>query len=198
VAKLHNDGELADYIAAQDYPGNRLILVEEAIAFPDYRVLVHEGKLICAYKRIPASVIGDGRSTLAQLLTAEEYEIEASSFLESEGWELEEVLPEGQRLSVSAISNLSAGGSGVDVTNEIHHHWVSLAWRSAEQLGLRLCGVDLACADITDPHSDYVIIELNGSPGIRNYTRLGATEAARIDGLFIAELSTSPPPHIEI
>ena len=47
-------------------------------------------------------------------------------------------------------------------------------------MGLRLCGVDLACADISDPAAEYAIFEINASPGMANYAASGDEERARV------------------
>ena len=58
------------------------------------------------------------------------------------------------------ISNLSAGGTPVDVGEVMHQRWRDLAVRVARIFDLRICGVDLACKDITQSDSEYGVIEV--------------------------------------
>ena len=47
---------------------SRLVIVEKYITGEDHRLLVIDNKLVAAAKRTPAHVIGDGKSTIQQLV----------------------------------------------------------------------------------------------------------------------------------
>ena len=47
---------------------SRLVIVEKFITGDDYRLLVINNKLVAAAKRTPAHVIGDGKSTIQELV----------------------------------------------------------------------------------------------------------------------------------
>ena len=61
----------------------------------------------------------------------------------------------------------------MDVTNNIHPHWVDVARKVAQGFNLRVCGVDLACSDITSADSDYSVIEVNATPGAKQFMASG-------------------------
>lgn len=51
-------------------------------------------------------------------------------------------------------------------------------------MGLRLCGVDIACTDLENPHSDYSILEINAAPGLDNYASSGQEQFERVKDLY--------------
>jgi len=51
-------------------------------------------------------------------------------------------------------------------------------------MGLSLCGVDLACADIESAHEEYSILEINDVPGLANYAAEGEKQYARVRRLY--------------
>jgi D-alanine-D-alanine ligase-like ATP-grasp enzyme len=58
------------------------------------------------------------------------------------------------------------------VSDVLHSDFKELAIKVTKDMGLLLCGVDFMTQDICKPLSenpDYIIIELNGAPGLDNY-----------------------------
>jgi glutathione synthase/RimK-type ligase-like ATP-grasp enzyme len=51
-------------------------------------------------------------------------------------------------------------------------------------MGLSLCGVDLACADIESAHAGYSILEINDALGLANYAAESEKQYARIRRLY--------------
>ncbi|MGH9188095.1 MAG: hypothetical protein ACRD0U_20175, partial [Acidimicrobiales bacterium] len=96
------------------------------------------------------------------------------------GLTFDSVLPPDEKVVLLEATNLSSGGRALDRTAELHPRWQGLCARAARDMGLVLCGVDLACPDITDPEAPYAILELNGTPGVE---RLAATSP---EGLALA------------
>ncbi len=62
----------------------------------------------------------------------------------------------------------------------------------ANNFNLRLCGVDLACADITDPDSDYSVLEVNASPGLDHYAASGAKQHQIVRDLYTKVFNALP------
>jgi D-alanine-D-alanine ligase-like ATP-grasp enzyme len=177
----------------------RVILVEQVIPYSDYRVVIYDGELIACYRRLPLTITGDGRSSISELIQAKQAEMKAQGrtiILKSEdprigrrlerdyGYTLDSVPPQDQQIQLYDVSNLSTGGTSEDFTDRIHPHWSELAATITQQLGLRLCGLDLACTDITDPNAEYTIIETNAAPGLDNYAAMGPTQAAVVRDLY--------------
>ena len=93
-------------------------------------------------------------------------------------------------LSVLKVLNPSLGGTSFDVTRSINPRWVELCGYISEVMDLRLCGVDLACGDITDPEAEYSVIEVNATPGLDHYASSGVEQSRIVDQLYTKVLNT--------
>jgi len=165
---------------------SRDVIVERFVEGSDYRFLVINFKLVAAARRTPASVTGDGRSSIAKLielvnsdpnrgeghekvLTAIKVDDITKGILASKNYTLDTVLPAGEVLYLKDSANLSSGGVSRDVTDIVHPHNVFLAERIARILNLDVCGIDIVAKDVNIPITDNVgaVIEVNASPGFR-------------------------------
>lgn len=178
--------------------GHAKLLVEQYAPGNDYRVVVFGGRVVCAYQRVPLAVVGDGVASVQDLLralAAEQFaagrgsridpdDPRLANHLQATGRTLASVLADGERLPLADIANLTAGGAAVEMSEAVHPRWARLCIDVTRQLGLRLCGVDLACADLSDPAAPYSIIETNASPGLDNYAALGPAAFARVEALY--------------
>ena len=136
---------------------DRVALVQEALSGKDYRVVVLDDKIISAYERIPLSVIGNGRSTIAKLLerkqkffkkSGRDTLIKTNDFriamkLARNGLTMGSIPQKGVCVFLLDNANLSTGGDSRDVTDFIHPSFAELAIRLTKDMGLRFCGVDL-------------------------------------------------------
>jgi cyanophycin synthetase len=162
------------------------VLVEELFVGRDFRALVVGGKLAAASERIPASVVGDGRRAIAELiefenrnplrgeghdspLTKIEVDEVMTAYLRKSGLSLEDVPPAGGRVLLRENANLSTGGTAIDVTDAVHPQIKRICERAAQVIGLDLCGIDLVLPDISQPIGESAagIIEVNAAPGLR-------------------------------
>lgn len=203
---VRNREELMAVLASYETKRVRVAVIEQPVALPDYRIVCLDGRLISAYRRIPLAVTGDGRQTIRELLAAlqQRYEQEGrdvhldvddprlKSYMAQHDLTAESVPVAGERVTLAAISNLSAGGTSEDVTGTIHPRWVELAGYVARNFSLRLIGLDLACADITNPDADYSVLEVNGSPGLDHYASSGDKQRHVVDQLYVEVLNAFP------
>lgn len=162
------------------------VIVERYITGEDHRLLVINYKLVAAAKRTPACVIGDGRSTIRQLvdkenadprrgeghdnvLTKIKLEGQAEAILAEKGLKASSVLPKGEVLYLTRTANLSTGGTATDVTDIVHPYNVFLAERVARLIGLDICGIDIIAPDLTTPlnKNGGAVLEVNAAPGFR-------------------------------
>ncbi|MCP6757408.1 MAG: cyanophycin synthetase [Fischerella sp. CENA71] len=174
----------AAYDAARQV--SRSIIVERYYNGRDHRVLVVNGKVVAVAERVPAHVVGDGRSTIAELieetnkdpnrgdghdniLTKIELDRTSYQLLERQGYTLDSVLAKDEICYLRATANLSTGGIAVDRTDEIHPENVWLAQRIVKIIGLDIAGIDVVTSDISRPlrEVDGVIVEVNAAPGFR-------------------------------
>ena len=102
-------------------------------------------------------------------LTLVEVDDEVLHHLAREGRTPETVPEAGQTITLRALPNLSAGGTAIDVTDDVHPENRDLAVRAVETIGLRLGGVDLLMPDIGRSYREVGggICEVNGIPGFR-------------------------------
>jgi cyanophycin synthetase len=165
---------------------SRSVIVERFITGFDYRILVVNYKLVAAAKRTPAHVVGDGISTIQNLidevnkdprrgyghekiLTQIEVDAITRKILDEKNLSLDSILEKGQILYVKDTANLSTGGTAEDVTDIVHPYNVFMAERIAKIVGLDICGIDIMTTDITVPLPDTrgAVLEVNAAPGFR-------------------------------
>ena len=165
---------------------SRALIVERYYVGRDHRVLVVDGKVVAVAERVPAHVVGNGKSTIEELieetnkdpnrgeghdkvLTNIELDRTSYQLLERQGYTLECVPQRGEICYLRATANLSTGGIAVDRTDDIHPENVWLAQRVAKIIGLDIAGIDIVTPDISRPlrEVDGVIVEVNAAPGFR-------------------------------
>ncbi|HEY9872387.1 MAG TPA: cyanophycin synthetase [Candidatus Obscuribacterales bacterium] len=174
------------YDAASAASKTRSVIVERYYTGRDHRVLVVNGKVIAVAERVPAHVVGNGKSTIAELiektnsdpnrgeghdkvLTKIELDRTSWQLLQKRGYTLETVLPPGEVCYLRATANLSTGGIAVDRTDDVHPDNIWLFSRVAKIIGLDIAGIDVVTADIAQPlrETNGVIVEVNAAPGFR-------------------------------
>ncbi|MEP2937461.1 MAG: cyanophycin synthetase [Gilvibacter sp.] len=202
------DDALVAFRHAKDSSRSGAIIVEKFITGEDYRLLVINNTLVAAAIRTPAHVVGDGKSTVQELIdivnsdprrgyghekvltqiTTNEL---TQKLIKDAGYSLDAVLPAGERLILKDTANLSTGGTAQDVTDIVHPANVSMAERISKIIDLDICGIDIMTTDITKPLSETggAVLEVNAGPGFRMH--LAPTEglprnvaAPVIDKLF--------------
>jgi len=201
---------------------SRRVIVEKYITGDDYRLLVINNKLVAAAKRTPAHVIGDGKSTIEDLVIevnrdprrgyGHEKELTeiiindlTKTIIADAGYTVDSVLPEGKRLILKDTANLSTGGTAEDVTDIVHPANVSMAERISKIIDLDICGIDIMTSDISQPLSETggAVLEVNAGPGFRMHlaptTGLPRNVAAPVvDKLFPQKGDTGRIPIVAI
>jgi cyanophycin synthetase len=168
------------------------VVVERQLPGRDYRVLVVAGEVVAAAERVAAHVIGDGESSIADLvertnadprrgvgharvLTRIDLDDTAMLLLARQDCTLDTVPAAGHQVWLRENANLSTGGSSRDVTDRLHPDVARLCVRVAALVGLDVAGIDLRLPDIADPlpptgDPDLLtggVIEVNAVPGLR-------------------------------
>ncbi len=203
VYRVDTAEEMANIFRLYEEKGVKVAVVEEAVFMPDYRVVILDGKLISAYKRIPLAVIGNGIDTTKTLIhklqthyLSEGRKTQLNNqnqriiqHLGKADLDVDYIPSDGEELLLSSISNLSAGGTSLDVTKTISPRWVELAAKITKSFNLRLCGVDMACTDIESQHSEYSVLEINAEPGLDHYASSGEAQKRIVDDLYTAVLN---------
>jgi len=162
------------------------VIVERYIPGFDYRLLMIDGKLAAAAKRTPAHVVGDGKSTVQQLinkingdpkrgdghekvLTKIHTGPTTTIILSQKNYTLNTVLKMNEILYLDYAANLSKGGTAEDVTDHVHPDVIKTAERVSKITGLDICGIDLMANTLTKPLAETggVVLEVNAAPGFR-------------------------------
>lgn len=157
------------------------VLVEELVPGQDLRVLVIDRAVVAAAVRRPAEIIGDGRSTVTELVRMTSRRRERATGGESRipldatttevvadaGYAMDDVPPNGERIQVRRTANLHTGGTIEDVTADLHPEVAAAAVRAAAALDIPVTGIDFLVPDVRG--EDYVFIEANERPGLANH-----------------------------
>lgn len=161
------------------------VLVEQALEGTDHRLLVVNGRLIAAMKRVPPQIIGDGERSVGALVDAfnadplrdgfrrspVKHDEELERMLGRAGVSLETILDAGVTIPLRANANLSGGGSSIDVTDSLHPDNAAMAVTAVEAIGLDVAGVDFLTRDASRSWRGDAcgIIEVNSRPGLRGH-----------------------------
>jgi cyanophycin synthetase len=181
------DGVRAAFEVANAF--SRRVVVERFVTGRDHRVLVVDGRVIAVAERVPAHVVGDGRSTISELITAANQDprrgkghsrtltrlpndTATAAYLATQGLTCDSVPEAGQQVFLRSTANLSTGGTAIDRTDEMHPDNVTACEMAAGVVGLDIAGIDVLSPDITVPFRENgaVIIEVNAAPGLRMHT----------------------------
>jgi cyanophycin synthetase len=162
------------------------VIVERYITGFDFRFLVVNYKLVAVAKRTPASVTGDGVSTIRQLIEREncnpsrgeghdkvltkiKVDNSTDELLASQGLSLSSVAKRDEVVYLKATANLSTGGTSTDVTDSVHPYNIFIAERIARLVGLDICGIDVIAPEVNSPidKNGGAVLEVNAAPGLR-------------------------------
>ncbi len=157
------------------------VLVERFIRGNEHRLLIVGGKLAAAAKGQTASVIGDGKQTVTELIASQinsdprrgrgeeqplnPIRIDSAARLElkRQGFEANSIIPAGREVLIQRNGNVA-----FDCTSDVHPEVAAMAALAAKAVGLDIAGIDLVAEDISKPLSDQgaAIVEVNAGPGL--------------------------------
>ncbi len=161
------------------------IIVEKHILGSDFRLLCVGGKFVAGLERRPPFVIGDGQSTIADLIDQENATVarqdtptsplakihldsRMENYLAQQGLYLVSILKPEQVVYLSQVANISGGGVSVDVTAKVHPDNQQLANSIAQHFRLVCLGVDVITKDISQSWQagNLAVLEINAAPGV--------------------------------
>jgi cyanophycin synthetase len=182
----------------------RSIVVESYIEGFDHRLVVIDGELVAAAKRVPGHVVGDGKSSIEKLvevvnsdprrgvghekvLTRLEFDHQAERLLAKLGYDKDTVPAKDEVVYLRSTANLSTGGTAIDVTDVIHPDNREMAIRSVKAIGLDIGGVDFLTNDIAESYRDTGggICEINAGPGFRMHVAPSEGTSRDVGGAVI-------------
>ncbi|MCX6717026.1 MAG: cyanophycin synthetase [Candidatus Taylorbacteria bacterium] len=197
----------AEFYKAMSYAfkQDRVVIVQRYVSGKDYRVVVLDDRVISAYERIPLFVVGDGTSTINELLEQKQKsfvksgrdtiintnDFRTTTKLKRSGLDMESVLELGAKAFLLDNANLSTGGDSVDVTDVVSECFKELAISITKDMGLRLCGVDLMIDGSIEEEprkGKHWIIEINSAPGLDHYCTIGKAQEKIVEDLYLEVL----------
>lgn len=174
---ITNKDDLYDSIKlAQEY--SKKVIIEEYFDGREYRFLVIDYKVRAIAYRVPANVVGNGKSTILELIDkknegrGDDYkspllkiklDSEIKRHLKEQNLNLDSILKEGEQVFLRKNSNLSTGGDSIDVTDDVPKAYKEIAQEAAKSAGLKIAGVDIIIKDL-DEHpnnKNHIVVELN-------------------------------------
>lgn len=178
------------------------VLLEQFFEGDDLRLVVIDFKVVAAAIRRPACIVGNGTSTVRELIgvqsrrraaaTGGESKIpidgETERCLAREGLDLDSVPDSGREVIVRKTANLHTGGTIEDVTGIVHPRLIEVAIRAARAIDIPVTGIDLMVKDPRDP--EHIFIEANERPGLANHEPQPTAERF-LDLLFPLSMPTS-------
>ncbi len=190
VLNITDDAGLeAGYDVAKAESRNGYLQVESFITGNDYRFLVVGGRIAAVAERVPAHVVGDGHSTVAELveatnadprrgvghekvLTRIRVDEAAVALVAAQGLDMDAAPDRGVMVKLALTANMSTGGISIDRTTDAHPDNIEIAEEAARVVGLDVAGIDFVAPDITAPvrEAGGAICEVNAAPGFRMHT----------------------------
>jgi len=153
------------------------VIVEDFKKGKEYRFLVVGDECICVMHRRPASVVGDGKTSINELIKLKNKEpwhglakrtitIDDGliHILKRQGYSLKSVPPKDKRVFLRDNSNCSTGGESIDLTDKVPSEFKRIAVKAAKLFNAQICGVDFLIDNFNK--FEYTIVELNDNPGI--------------------------------
>jgi cyanophycin synthetase len=159
-------------------------MIQEQVPGEDYRLLVIDGKLEVTTKRIPAFIIGDGKSTIEKLIeeTNKDPRRDTSkpthilkpikidepllNLLDEKGLSLESIPQKDEKITVRKVASMSQGGITQDFTDKVGPEIKHIVESIATSIHAFVIGADILCKDISKPltKDNGGIIEINTKP----------------------------------
>lgn len=178
VTNIRNDEAFKKAIEYVRYDlGYKELVVEQHVEGKEYRIYVVGDKVIAAYNRVPANIIGDGRHDIEELIELKnrerkknarlnscliETDIEILEFIQEAGYAMTSIPEKGEVIYLRQKTNVSSGGDPIDVTDDLPEAFAKIAIDSLKAVpGLFHGGVDIIVNENRGQEVPGVVIELN-------------------------------------
>lgn len=201
VAIVHNRREFYRAMRAA-FKLDRVVLVQRPVRGQDYRLVVLDDEVISAYERIPLNIVGNGKTSIKQLLQIKQCQFinsKRGTRIKIDDPRIAEKLKR-QKLTLRSVpspekqiflldnANLSSGGDAIDVTTSVNPAFCQLAIQLTKDMNLHLCGVDLMVdGRINEPPipGKYWVLEINAAPGLDHYAKTGKAQEKIVEELYL-------------
>ncbi len=181
----------------------RKLMIQEQVQGEDYRLLVIDGKLEIVTKRIPAFIVGNGKSSIEELIeqtnsdtrrditnpshTLKPIFIDEAllDYLKEQKLSLTDIPEKDEKIQVRKVASMSQGGITEDFTEQVSAEIKYIVESIAQSIHAFTLGVDVLCKDISKPltKDNGAILEVNTMPEayLNLFPVLGTQRAYVID-----------------
>lgn len=163
------------------------VIVEKFITGTVHRMMCIGDQFLVCSKRLPANILGDGKSTINNLIDAYNthplrgevgelgyalYKVEKKAplleYLTAQGLTLEAIPDEGEAIFLADKSNCSNGAEVINVTEEVCQENIALFKKVHSILEIAVSAIDFICLDVTKPWhlQPFAFLENNSFPAI--------------------------------
>ena len=181
VANIRTKQELLESLL---YVRNKLgygnIIVEKHVEGEELRVFFIGDQIEGAYKKIPANVVGDGSSSINDLINEKnklrknnphlysrliKVDKELKNYINKLGYGLDSIPMENEVVQLRSQSNLNTGGDLVDITDNLPNNIVEIIKKTANAIpGLPHAGVDLIMGE-----NETIVLEINHNQAVSGH-----------------------------
>ncbi len=175
------------------------LIVEREVQGEHYRLLLLDGEVLDVLERRRPRVVGDGRTTIKELMIAEyrrrlsddraggwkpfAVDLDCLFTLQLQGLGPSSVPAQGEVVVVKGATNISGRNECSTFTAEVSPDVVAQARAAAAVLGVRLAGVDVVTPDVSRPLEAVggAVLEVNPVPGLfHHYNVSNPADANRV------------------
>lgn len=183
IANIKNKDEMAEAIGyVRGQLGYKSVIVEEYIKGDDYRVFVVDDEVVAITKRIPANIIGDGKTTIRELIKKKnefrknnpilsssliKEDRDMQRMLKKHNYTLDTIPKENETVFLKSTNNISVGGDPIDITDDVSDSIKQIAINAVNAIPkLSVAGVDLM---VNSEEDRAVVLEVNTQASIRSH-----------------------------
>ncbi|MEO6513096.1 MAG: hypothetical protein ABIR37_00255 [Candidatus Saccharimonadales bacterium] len=160
------------------------VLVQQQFEGQELRFTCINGRVQSAVLRSPASIKGDGKRSVEQLLKAEnEARTKLNALLEyiqypmlegnliTRPLNLHDIVQQELVVQVAESTMISGGASVFDVLSDVDQSYLDIVENLVRSLDAQFLVVDILIADITKPanNENYIFLEFNTAPALKLY-----------------------------
>lgn len=186
------------------------LLLQECIEGVDIRVVCIDYKFTDSISRIPATVVGDGKHAVSELIQitnssdyrAENYKARLNVIPMNKAEEfigvdtMNSIPQQGERVQVIGVSNVGMGGERHNIKHDLPDFIKDMAIKCAEALELPVCGVDFMVKRLPQPDDTIdslapSIIEVNECPMLTMYDVLESQEQVKVIDKYLDYIALS-------
>ncbi len=175
---------------------DKRVLIERQADGDVYRLLFLDGQLLDIVRRRSPTVVGDGRSTIGDLIAAENrrrvvaagarglallrLDLDCAITLREAGMSLASVPPAESVVRVKTATGDCRIEDSETYRGPVSERVIEDARTSASLIGARMSGIDVIAPDIAAPLQETggVIAEVNGTPGLHHHYHVANHETA--------------------